>query len=527
MYLERIRIPSFRVLKNIDISFERGFFPKVFPIGSLNGGGKSTLLQLIFVLLHCSFDRDRVDFVRNLINTFKSNNVNTVLSIIDIWDGEKEIQLEFFYCQELYFRSLSENQIGLPNNDSYSSITKKIMVIPDEIVVLERRKTTIQDLLHKIESLIDNEKKGDNEGKSLNSRYITREVEHSLKEIKELLSLIFSDFSDIEPASYITKISGLLSILRYKKDWFSENEVILQVNQVYTDTLSIIDRLLRTKVLELETIEDYQKSYMKLLEDNKIVYICDISSNSKDDTDEKILVCRLKGNLDIKETNGFLKKMSEKVFFAAHVSQVFLFTLSDVRRLLFKTQDSKELNGYDEDYHTYIQKIKSKLPGFFTYDFLGIDILVNAFVKARDLDFQEAVKTNGEYGSNYKKLLNDLNSLLNNKKINIEENLLELTFQDIDNTKLNPEDLSHGELKRLCIYMWLKHNNIENAIVLMDEIEIAFHPDWQYEIVQDIQKWSSNNQYLLATHSFSICEAVTPAHVKELEPKLLNNKKND
>lgn len=57
MKLQRVQVPDFRVLKNVDISFEKDFLPNIFPLGSQNGGGKSTLLQLIFVLLHCSGDR--------------------------------------------------------------------------------------------------------------------------------------------------------------------------------------------------------------------------------------------------------------------------------------------------------------------------------------------------------------------------------------------------------------------------------------------------------------------------------------
>ncbi len=96
---------------------------------------------------------------------------------------------------------------------------------------------------------------------------------------------------------------------------------------------------------------------------------------------------------------------------------------------------------------------------------------------------------------------------------------------DLGNTiQLYPEDLSHGELKRLSLYVWLKYNNIDNAIVLMDEVEIALHPDWQYGIINDLQTWAPNNQYILATHSYEMCQALTPAHVKEIEPKLLKQK---
>ena len=59
-------------------------------------------------------------------------------------------------------------------------------------------------------------------------------------------------------------------------------------------------------------------------------------------------------------------------------------------------------------------------------------------------------------------------------------------------------------------------------IVLMDEIESGFHLDWQYEIIRDLVKWGGNNQYILATHSYELCTAITPAHVKEIEPHLIS-----
>jgi len=158
----------------------------------------------------------------------------------------------------------------------------------------------------------------------------------------------------------------------------------------------------------------------------------------------------------------------------------------------------------------------------FTYDFLAVELLIESFKAARDRDFREAIKT-GNYGNSYQSLINDLNLLLGNKRINLNEDFSGVNFK-LDNgetIELYPEDLSHGELKRLSIYIWLKSRNIEDAIVLMDEVEIAFHPDWQYQIISDLQEWAPSNQYILATHSYALCEALTPAHVKEIEPKLI------
>jgi len=103
MHLLRVQVPDFRGLKNIDITFEKDFVPSIFPLGSQNGGGKSTLLQLIFVLLHCSFDKDKKQFLQNLLQEFKIlDGEEKILAIIDIWDGEKIVKLEFF-CKKFQF----------------------------------------------------------------------------------------------------------------------------------------------------------------------------------------------------------------------------------------------------------------------------------------------------------------------------------------------------------------------------------------------------------------------------------------
>jgi predicted ATP-binding protein involved in virulence len=98
MHLQRIQVPDFRVLKDVDITFEKEFVPRIFPLGSLNGGRKSTLLQLIFVLLHCSTNPDKIIFLKNILKYFKilKESDRRVLAIFDIWDGEKTVQLEFF-----------------------------------------------------------------------------------------------------------------------------------------------------------------------------------------------------------------------------------------------------------------------------------------------------------------------------------------------------------------------------------------------------------------------------------------------
>src|SRR4028118_423783 len=108
MHLLRVQVPDFRGLKNIDITFEKDFFPNIFPLGSQNGGGKSTLLQLIFVLLHCAVDDDKKQFLANLLQGFKiyDGEEKRVLAIIDIWDGQKVVNLEFVSYKDSFLKEL-------------------------------------------------------------------------------------------------------------------------------------------------------------------------------------------------------------------------------------------------------------------------------------------------------------------------------------------------------------------------------------------------------------------------------------
>jgi predicted ATPase len=114
MHLQRIQVPDFRVLKDVDITFEKEFIPRIFPLGSLNGGGKSTLLQLIFVLLHCSTNPSRTIFIKNMLDGFKipEGSDRRVIAILDVWDGDKSVKLEFFSYKDSYARNLLLNKNG-------------------------------------------------------------------------------------------------------------------------------------------------------------------------------------------------------------------------------------------------------------------------------------------------------------------------------------------------------------------------------------------------------------------------------
>lgn len=264
-------------------------------------------------------------------------------------------------------------------------------------------------------------------------------------------------------------------------------------------------------------LSDLKVKTSAFLQEQNLLYVCNYSSDSNASKDGALL-CGIDG-IAIAEAEIFLQKLSRQVFLAAPVTQVFLFLSRKARKRVFRTQENKNA------YYGQLERARESLSGLFAYDFLAVDILIESFKAARDRDFSEAIETGGEYGKHYQYLVNDLNSILANKTINIEPDLSGVTFKiqkDGETVEIYPEDLSHGELQRLSIYIWLKQN-IEDAIVLMDEIETAFHPDWQFQIVRDLQDWAPSNQYILATHSYDLCEAVTPDRIKELEPKLLKS----
>ncbi|WP_375504569.1 AAA family ATPase [uncultured Nostoc sp.] len=484
MKLLRVQVPDFRILKNVDITFEPEFIPSIFPLGSQNGGGKSTLLQLIFVLLHCSSDSEKKDFVKNILYGFTINNNSNkrVLAIIDIWNDDKVVQLEFLSYNDSYLRELLIlNDKTEVDNDDYLkfSASNQLEKVINKISSTEKEIQDLEKAINRLDSVRKLES-------TQERNYIFRELILELQRFK-----------------FRTPKLRLLPTNTSIKELQDEVQTRLDISKLNLETFNE----------QREQLERILQRVLKYLQSENLLYICNYSANGNKDKDE-VLLCHI-DNIDMDKGETFLKELSQKIFLAAPSTQVFIFNSKESRKLLFKKQDN------ETDYYSQLKLAKSKLSGFFTYDFLAVDILIEAFKSARDKDFAEAIKK-GEYGNSYKALINDLNIILSNKKINVDTDLSGVSFKlDKDGLELYPEDLSHGELKRLSIYMWIKYHNIENAIVLMDEIEIAFHPDWQYQIIADINQWAPSNQYILATHSYELCQALTPAHVKELEPKLL------
>lgn len=452
MHIQRIQVPNFRVLQNVDITFEKDFMPRIFPLGSLNGGGKSTLLQLVFILLHCSAHEDRKRYIQNLLDGFDVPEGETTreLAKFDIWDGEETIELVFSVCNDAFLNKLSETY-----NEKF-----KFNIFERERT-LKRKELDIPELREKFQ-----------------------EIQERLQEARK------------NPERRV----GSYSVRMLEKKYTEAN---FELERYEQETINFPST-------HVEKIIDYLQSQGQL-------FISDCLGIS--DTDYKALVCSSNEDIsDLSTITNILQQISSRIHLAAPSSHVYLFFSEKEKGTLFK-QDTWN------DYASVLQIAKKQLPNFFIHNFLLSDALLKTFQYARDQDFEQAIET-GQYGSYYTDLLKDLSCLLGNKKITPSPKLdrivvkLETPQGDVE---LGPEDLSHGEIKKLSIYVWLKYIVGENAIVLVDEIENTLHPDWQYQVVDSLKEWGPNNQYILATHSYDVCQALTPAHVKELEPKLLKN----
>lgn len=453
MRLIRVQVPEFRALKNVDISFEPEFNPQVFPLGSLNGGGKSTLLQLIFVLLHCSAHEKRHPFIANMLErmTIPDGETNKLLAKFELLDDEEKIELEFTLCNDNYLRQLDIDPIFNKEMVSFNIYIQK------------------HNLLSERANL-------DNELKQRNFSDITDEYGEVLVTARELAE------QEIEATKrQIETIDKKLNTDRSLINSISEN--LIAKNQCHITTY--------------------------LCNGNAIALLC-LSSEFK------------KTANDIKH---ILATVSKQVFLSAPSTQIYLFLSKKAKQSLFKNineRTSWSWNG--KSYDLELSTAKSKLPNFITYDVFATPILVSLIEKARNQDFKALAET-GTNGNSYPKTIKELDLLTQNKKVRLQFDdnaaIIGITFQTHEGADIYPEDLSHGELKRLSIYVWLKSMPQDENIVLMDEIENGLHPDWQRHIVDDLVEWGGGSQFMLATHSYELCRGVTPAHVKELDPKLL------
>lgn len=433
MFIKEIELKKYRILEDISIKLEKKQNNLVYPIISINGGGKSSLLQIIFAFLHCPFTPERHKYLKTMLKEFDVSNDESVLIKFNLAYKQKNILLEFVQYKDgyknLYFESILNErdlQATKEQNDKLRS----------DLEILERLRNDFA-----------------------NSR------------VSKVL--LFRELGRIIGAEETERLEKLDS------KSFLEQILVVQeelASKLHSDDFRLTHNLPNAKAERKKLFDELDKVNLK--------YAFHFNNN------ENILL--YKTNVE----TATLIELSEKVYLATPLTQILHFLEDDSIKNLF----SSEKYLYSS-YEAILNECKKDLIGLFNYDFSTIELILKVFKKARDQDFKKALDT-GKYGNQIQTIKDELSSMFSGKSISIDGDFEGVSFKLEKGDKLlTPKDLSHGELKKLSIYIWLKAIVENDSLILMDEVDMGLHPIWQHELYSDIQNWSNGSQFLLATHS--------------------------
>ena len=444
MKLLKVHVHNYRHLKDVSLTFEPDLYPQVFAIGSENGGGKSTLLQLVFTLLHCAPHSNLHKFVINAIQHMKSSLENLEDKIHQILDIELMDKNEIISISYLLYPAGSQDEENIENLSIDGAV--------DLIALAKSLKNKINSLnLYKNENL-----------KRLGMDYPLPKSSPRTKKIEV--------------------------------------------------TLKSIDKQIRVAQEQLDNISE-EVCYQVLREAN-LEFICSMDINSGNSESCHFSLCCTINHHSSIESHNVLVNLSKQIFLAGQTTQPYIF---------LSNENIGDMFNSDKSYEMTLEKARLEIGNLYNFNAFAVNEIIAAFKTALEEDAKSMIQ-HGFYGSSFSDLTKELKFILGgNKEILPTPECDGLTIRyyidDKNYKELSLGELSHGELKRVCLYSWIRHNKASQSIVLIDEIENGLHPDWQYQIVKDLQEWG-DNQYILATHSFYLCEALTPRHVKELAPKM-------
>lgn len=447
MKLLKVHVHNYRHLKDVSLTFEPDLYPQVFAIASENGGGKSTLLQLIFTFLHCAPNPNLHKFVINAIQHMNGSLEEwdeTIHQIIDInlldKDNNKISISYFLYPVNSLAPENIENPCGIAIHFMF-----ECQLLQDTLTSLYSKKKTLLSSLN-----------------NLNSMELNADIRTRKKKIQDSLRVIEKQINNSQ------ETLDAMAINPYSHKFQEEN---------------------------LESL-----FFLKLPN-----YHGNVSNYS--------LCCKVETDTYI-NANDILINLANHIFLAGQTTQPYIFLSNENIRDMFNS---------DKNYELTLEKARLEIGNLYNFNAFAINEIIAAFKTALEEDAKSMIQ-NSYYGSSFSDLTKELKFILGgNKEILPTPECDGLTIRyyldDKNYTELSLGELSHGELKRVCLYSWIRHTKASQSIVLIDEIENGLHPDWQYQIVKDLQEWG-DNQYILATHSFYLCEALTPRHVKELTPKM-------
>lgn len=493
MFLKKVHVKNFRGLQDVVLEFNQSLSPSVFPVGSLNGGGKSTLLQLIFILLRCAADPQKHHYIQNILKSNWTNSHLTEGEILHcILSGdEQEIDLRFLIAS----KTLNGQQL----NSFYDLEIAKEQLTQEIGKNIDLEQLNIQ--ISTLKAIIRNSSNTD----AVIVLTQSRKIYQFLINFQNFLNQYqcHDKIVDLAIARYF-----LIDVNMWQ---MKDLEELMEDSKILNELLSRLEALalsLRNGLFFIEQLKQLLKMPIFHLKQGGYHYITNLST-------EFSIFCQISHDASI------LNEISEKIYLACPLTQIFLF---------LKEQDRRQILGGSGGLLDYVKSVdaaKQEIGNWYTYEFFPVEILGRILQRCRDQDTSVALSSGGSYGTSLMQTQQEINQFFLDKTVSIEDDFKRIIFRKKGSDQaLLPEDLSHGELKKFGIYLWLKYMEIKDTIVLMDEVEIGFHPDWQYEIIHELLEWSNNNQFILATHSYDLCSAVTPAHVNEIEPRL-NSKRQD
>ncbi|EPD9151321.1 AAA family ATPase [Vibrio parahaemolyticus] len=455
MYLHKANIIQFRnfVEAELDLTPTSS---QCFALASPNGGGKSTLLQFIFILLHCFKNKDKHEYIKNLFSSEKYLKETKIAEFNLEIKGEKHF---------LHFQALPIDYAGLDLSifEDYENVDMHLNSLESnseyDISELMNIKESI-DLKRRIDPILQR--------RITSLRRYTRTGEER--------SLHMRSIEERDPSAALSLIERLL-------------ERAHDYREQLQDVKNIKDNLHFKLNETIKQLSDLNKSF-----------ILDLGNGFV-----------LTAETDIPEDKQ--KYIEEHIYLSAPASQVFLFLGEEEKSSILNLNNDNTENTYTSS----VAQAKERINGFFTYDFTTTELISRSFDKAFASDKQQKIET-GSYGNNYDQLVDELNNFLEGKSISQNQSNSDIIFKVANSDiTLKPEELSHGELKKLSLYSWLKHIVKPNSLILIDELDIALHPKWQEEILSDLMKWEPSNIYFAATHSPQVINSIDYRNIRLLK----------
>lgn len=451
MRLKQIHINQYRNFENVTIDLEKNDFSSVYALASINGGGKSTLLQFVFTLLRCFVDEDKHSYIDNLLVGYPFG---------DKPDSDESKPLVQFVveCDGVEYEMVFSIKVA------------------DEFYII----ADLREAQQKLQQALKREEKyrwfGNYFEETHKANRVTPFLHRELHELRE----------------------------------YRTNDTIKQLWDIANNSDNIMDY--RHLVRAIEKSRDFtakKSEKLQTLVDDLQQHLDSLNSELSEQHLQFIgYVNGQKHALLLKTEMPSEQQLalSNQIFMTAPSSQVYLFLSQANKQDIFRTFVDDDHDGLG-NYASNVQQAKQAIGNFFTFDFASTDLIIQAFKNALELDFKEKLKTH-KYGNYFDDLKQQLSEFLDSKAISVDEKLEQVVFTMNDGkTVLDPTDLSHGELKKLSLFVWLNYIVPKDSIVLLDEVDIALHPKWQYQLIDDLPKWSANSQFLLATHSPQILSA--------------------